>query len=280
MCPFHVWSQIKSSSLVGHRAWTLDRRSPVRTRLVAEAERRFLQTFEFWEASCRPGLNQALVLSETYGYEPAVLRGGAASFKRYPPRVVMLEYTPGALERKAAAGHPNALDGAPAFPSMLRTLLHISTPRPGTVPTFAPFSVTTSNDVPCNISRPRELTMDASMEGINEELEGLFGDELDGLGETLISASLESDKTLLAEVEQKVKAQDASPWLITAKEVALLLEKMPDWVPRRPAANKLLDGVRNTFFVEVGSAALGKRKKAQALPRASPSSARRSRGAP
>ena len=57
------------------------------------------------------------------GYEPAVLRGGAASFKRYPPRVVMLEYTPGALERKAAAGHPNALDGAPAFPSMLRTLL-------------------------------------------------------------------------------------------------------------------------------------------------------------
>ena len=58
------------------------------------------------------------------GYEPAVLRGGAASFKRYPPRVVMLEYTPGALERKAAAGHPNALDGAPAFPSMLRTLLH------------------------------------------------------------------------------------------------------------------------------------------------------------
>ena len=57
------------------------------------------------------------------GHEPAVLRGGAASFKRYPPRVVMLEYTPGALERKAAAGHPNALDGAPAFPFMLRTLL-------------------------------------------------------------------------------------------------------------------------------------------------------------
>ena len=36
----------------------------------------------------------------------------------------MLEYTPGALELKAAAGHPIALDGAPAFPSMLRTLLH------------------------------------------------------------------------------------------------------------------------------------------------------------
>ena len=31
--------------------------------------------------------------------------------------------------------------------------------------------------------------MDPSMEGINEELEGLFGDELDGLGEMPLHAA-------------------------------------------------------------------------------------------
>ena len=57
------------------------------------------------------------------GHEPAVLRGGAAALKRHPPRVVMLEYSPGVLEREAAAGHPKALDGAPSYPAMLQTLL-------------------------------------------------------------------------------------------------------------------------------------------------------------
>ena len=96
-----------------------------------------------------------------------------------------------------------------------------------------------------------------------EQPEDLFGGELAGIDEALTSASREA---LLAEVEQKVKAQEQSPWLITPQEAAVLLEYQQsiDWVDRRPAANKLIDGVRNTFFVEAGSAALGKRKKAEA----------------
>ena len=108
----------------------------------------------------------------------------------------------------------------------------------------------------------------AAMQGIDEQQEDLlrhvveqpedlFGGELAGIDEALDSASREA---LLAEVEQKVKAQDASPWSITPQEAAVLLENRPDWVPRRPAQNKLLQGVHNTFFVadrapgaEVGS---------------------------
>ena len=87
--------------------------------------------------------------------------------------------------------------------------------------------------------------------GAGDEGEGEgAGDEGEGAGEAL-----------LAEFEQKV--QDASPKEV-AKEVASLLENRPGWVDRRPTANKLLGGVRNTFFVEAGSAALGKRKKGEA----------------
>ena len=81
---------------------------------------------------------------------------------------------------------------------------------------------------------------------------GGAGDEGEGEG---------AGEALLAEFEQKV--QDASPKEV-AKEVASLLENRPGWVDRRPTANKLLGGVRNTFFVEAGSAALGKRKKGEA----------------
>ena len=70
--------------------------------------------------------------------------------------------------------------------------------------------------------------------------------------------------TLLDDVEHKVKAQKQSPWSITTKEAALLLERRSSVVPCHPAANKLLDGLCYSFFVEAGSAALGKRKKSQA----------------
>ena len=64
-------------------------------------------------------------------------------------------------------------------------------------------------------------------------------------------------------VEQKVQTQMQSPWSITTKEAALLLECRSRVVPRHPAANKLVGGSCYSFFVEAGSAALGKRKKAQ-----------------
>ena len=73
-------------------------------------------------------------------------------------------------------------------------------------------------------------------------------------------------ETRLAEVKKKVEAQEQSPWLITPQEAAVLLmyQQSIDWVRPRPTANKLLPGVRDTFFVEAGSPALGKRKKGEA----------------
>ena len=105
-----------------------------------------------------------------------------------------------------------------------------------------------------------------AMEGTEDEGGGGGegeGEGMDGIDEQQLDAACD-ELALLAEVEQKVKAQEQSPWLITPQEAAVLLmyQQSIDWstVNRRPTANKLLGGVRNTFFVEAGSAALGKRK--------------------
>ena len=60
------------------------------------------------------------------GYEPAVVRGALKTLMQRPPRVVLLEYTPGAVERAAATGEAKVAERGPVqytdFPRMLQNL--------------------------------------------------------------------------------------------------------------------------------------------------------------
>ena len=61
---------------------------------------------------------------DTEGYEPAVVRGAEAMLRHRPPHAILLEYTPGAVERSAVGGAADALERPPIqysdYPAMLR----------------------------------------------------------------------------------------------------------------------------------------------------------------
>ena len=63
---------------------------------------------------------------DTEGFEPAVMRGAARLLRRHPPHTILLEYTPGSVERSAQGGLPDALERPPVryadFPGMLSLL--------------------------------------------------------------------------------------------------------------------------------------------------------------
>ena len=60
---------------------------------------------------------------DTEGFEPVVVRGAEALLRDRPPHIILLEYTPGAVERSAVGGAADALERPPVrysdFPAML-----------------------------------------------------------------------------------------------------------------------------------------------------------------
>ena len=63
---------------------------------------------------------------DTEGFEPAVIRGAHRLLRTSPPHAVLVEYNPGAVERRMATGHAGATAGPDVsyrdFPRMLQTL--------------------------------------------------------------------------------------------------------------------------------------------------------------
>ena len=76
--------------------------------------------------SIRVGGRACAMKIDAEGYEPAVVRGAESLLHDQPPHAILLEYSPGSVERSAQGGLVDALERPPVryadFPAMLSTL--------------------------------------------------------------------------------------------------------------------------------------------------------------